>query len=95
MLFERVFCARGDTLRAHQTHTRTYQKRFYYLSLEFLLGRSLDNALLNRGIKNHFSSALSNLGFRVEDLLEEELDAALGNGGLGRLAACFMVLFYL
>ena len=73
-----------------QTHTQADVKRVYYLSLEFLLGRSLDNALLNLGIKDRFKEALSNLGFNVEDLVEEELDAALGNGGLGRLAACFM-----
>ena len=73
-----------------QYHTRQDPKRVYYLSLEFLLGRSLDNAMLNMKIKDKFSNAASNLGFNVEDLVEEELDAALGNGGLGRLAACFM-----
>ncbi|KAI8841712.1 hypothetical protein BC829DRAFT_446690 [Chytridium lagenaria] len=61
-----------------QYHTRKSPKRVYYLSLEFLLGRTMDNAILNM------------VGFRLEDLVEEELDAALGNGGLGRLAACFM-----
>lgn len=65
-------------------------KRVYYLSLEFLLGRSLDNALLNLDVKPLYRDALKQLGFRIEDLIEEEVDAALGNGGLGRLAACFM-----
>jgi len=57
-------------------------------SLEFLLGRALDNALLNLDIKTQFSDAVHGLGFRLEDLLENERDAGLGNGGLGRLAAC-------
>jgi starch phosphorylase len=65
-------------------------KRVYYLSLEFLIGRSLDNAMLNMGVKQLYSKGLDKLGFRVEDVIHEETDAALGNGGLGRLAACFM-----
>ncbi|KAL7753689.1 Non-essential glycogen phosphorylase [Sorochytrium milnesiophthora] len=73
-----------------QHHTLKDPKRVYYLSLEFLLGRSLDNALLNMGLKNAYSNALSGLGFNMEDLIQEEDDAALGNGGLGRLAACYM-----
>ncbi|ORZ41277.1 glycosyl transferase [Catenaria anguillulae PL171] len=60
------------------------------MSLEFLLGRSLDNALLSLNLKDKYGSALQSLGFRMEDLLPEEEDAALGNGGLGRLAACYM-----
>ena len=55
-----------------------------------MIGRSLDNALLNLNVKQNFNSALGGLGFNVEDLLDEETDAALGNGGLGRLAACYM-----
>lgn len=62
----------------------------YYLSLEFLMGRSLNNVILNLGVKDSFGEAIKGLGFRMEDLMEEERDAALGNGGLGRLAACFM-----
>lgn len=73
-----------------QHHTKMDPKRVYYLSMEFLLGRSLDNALLNMDVKGLYKDALKQLGFRVEDLIEEEVDAALGNGGLGRLAACFM-----
>jgi starch phosphorylase len=68
--------------------TSVTPKRVYYLSLEFLIGRSMDNALLNLGTKQQYKSAIQKLGFRLEDLVEEETDAALGNGGLGRLAAC-------
>jgi starch phosphorylase len=54
------------------------------------MGRSLGNALLNMGLEGTFAEALKQLGFTLEELIEEERDAALGNGGLGRLAACFM-----
>jgi len=73
-----------------QYHTLRDPKRIYYLSLEFLLGRSLDNALLNLGLKGNYGAAVGGLGFNMEDLIQEEVDAALGNGGLGRLAACYM-----
>jgi len=66
------------------------QKQVYYLSIEFLLGRTLQNALLNLNIEGSYASALKELGFNLEDLYEQELDAGLGNGGLGRLAACFL-----
>ncbi len=66
------------------------KKRVYYLSLEFLIGRSMDNCLLNLGIRNEVEDALQSMGCTLEEILEEEEDAALGNGGLGRLAACFM-----
>lgn len=59
-------------------------------SLEFLMGKSLDNALLNLGTKETYDESISKLGFKMEDILEEERDAGLGNGGLGRLAACYM-----
>jgi starch phosphorylase len=61
--------------------TEVCPKRVYYLSLEFLIGRSMDNALLNLGVKGAYSTATKNLGFNLEDLVEEETDAALGNGG--------------
>ncbi|CAG8474946.1 1858_t:CDS:10 [Acaulospora colombiana] len=73
-----------------QVHTEATAKRVYYLSLEFLLGRSLDNALLNLGLKESYGEGIEDLGFRMEDVLGQEVDAALGNGGLGRLAACYM-----
>ncbi len=65
-------------------------KRVYYLSLEFLIGRMLSNAALNLGIHNELSEGLGALGRTMEATTEMEHDAALGNGGLGRLAACFL-----
>lgn len=65
-------------------------KRLYYLSLEFLIGRMMTNAALNLGIENDVSQSLSSLGHDMEKAAEMEHDAALGNGGLGRLAACFL-----
>ncbi|MBT1070595.1 glycogen/starch/alpha-glucan phosphorylase [Pelotalea chapellei] len=62
----------------------------YYLSLEFLMGRALGNAMLNLGITDETSQALFDLGIKMEDLVSAEIDAGLGNGGLGRLAACFL-----
>ena len=65
-------------------------KRVYYLSLEFLIGRMLTNAALNVGIYDEVSAGLVALGNKMETAVEMEPDAALGNGGLGRLAACFL-----
>jgi starch phosphorylase len=65
-------------------------KSIYYLSMEFLLGRALRNNLQNLGLYSAIEGALSEMGFRLSDVLEAEPDAALGNGGLGRLAACFL-----
>ena len=65
-------------------------KRVYYLSLEFLIGRMLSNAALNLGIKDELKDGLASLGRDLENVVEMETDAALGNGGLGRLAACFL-----
>ena len=75
---------------SQQYFTLQDPKRVYYLSLEFLLGRTLDNAMLNMGVKEKYKSALEKLGFSITDLIGEEVDAALGNGGLGRLAACYL-----
>jgi starch phosphorylase len=73
------------------TYTRKAPKRAYYLSLEFLMGRTLDNALLNLGLKDQYKESIGKLGFEdFEELIECERDAALGNGGLGRLAACYV-----
>ncbi len=65
-------------------------KRVYYLCMEFLLGRSLKNNIYNLGLNEEYESALKYFGLTLEDLYEQEPDAGLGNGGLGRLAACFM-----
>lgn len=65
-------------------------KRVYYMCMEFLIGRSFKNNLCNLGIECEYREALSRLGFDIETLYDCEPDAALGNGGLGRLAACFM-----
>ncbi|MDP2433924.1 MAG: glycogen/starch/alpha-glucan phosphorylase [Pseudomonadota bacterium] len=62
----------------------------YYLSLEFLMGRTLNNALLNLGLEETIAPALQRLGLDLEELMDVENDAGLGNGGLGRLAACFL-----
>ncbi|KAI0890214.1 glycosyltransferase family 35 protein [Annulohypoxylon maeteangense] len=76
--------------KTQQRQTFADSKRVYYLSLEFLMGRALDNAMLNVGAKSTAKEGLSDLGFRIEDIIGQEHDAALGNGGLGRLAACFL-----
>lgn len=76
--------------RSQISFTKEDPKRVYYMSLEFLMGRTLDNSLLSMGIKTPYSDALGKIGFCLEDCMDEEGDAALGNGGLGRLAACFM-----
>lgn len=65
-------------------------KRVYYLCMEFLLGRSLKNNIYNLGLNEEYENALKYFGLTLEDLYEQEPDAGLGNGGLGRLAACFM-----
>ena len=66
------------------------KKRVYYLSLEFLVGRSLSNAVTNLGLEGPLGEALREIGADFEELQSCEEDAALGNGGLGRLAACFL-----
>lgn len=65
-------------------------KRIYYLSIEFLLGRLLQNALINLNLEDRFKEPLLELGYNLEDIYEKENDPALGNGGLGRLAACYL-----
>ncbi len=73
----------------HSAHAPT-ARRVYYLSLEFLLGRLLETNLLNVELYEPVREALAELGYDIQDLLAEEQDAGLGNGGLGRLAACFL-----
>ncbi|MGI8907572.1 MAG: glycogen/starch/alpha-glucan phosphorylase [Candidatus Sumerlaeaceae bacterium] len=77
-------------LETEKRYQKAGAKRLYYLSMEFLVGRSLGNNLCNLGIFDMASKIVTELGFDLEELREEEMDAALGNGGLGRLAACFL-----
>src|SRR5574340_1840222 len=77
-------------LATERKYHREDRKRVYYLSIEFLIGRSLANNLHNLGIYEGCREALEEMGLELEQILEQENDAALGNGGLGRLAACFL-----
>ena len=77
-------------LDTQQSYYVNDAKRVYYISMEFLMGRALGNSLINLGIMEEWQTALKQMGFNVEELLEQEWDAGLGNGGLGRLAACFL-----
>jgi starch phosphorylase len=77
-------------VRTQDTYYEQDAKRIYYLSLEYLMGRTLGNSLVNLGLVDECAAALNELGYRLEDLREAEWDAGLGNGGLGRLAACFL-----
>ena len=89
-----VLALRDDVIdRWMESTRRTYEtngKRVYYLSLEFLIGRLLRDALSNMGVTREMERALRSHGLDLAALEELEPDAALGNGGLGRLAACFM-----
>ncbi|HRH80569.1 MAG TPA: glycogen/starch/alpha-glucan phosphorylase [Thiobacillaceae bacterium] len=76
--------------RTRQAYEERDAKHAYYLSLEFLMGRTLNNALLNLGLDGTAAPTLARLGLDIEELLDVENDAGLGNGGLGRLAACFL-----
>jgi len=74
----------------YNTYRETDCKKAYYLSMEFLMGRTLSNAMLNLGVTDEVTQAMYGLGLDIEELIESEPDAGLGNGGLGRLAACFI-----
>jgi glycogen phosphorylase len=74
----------------HQVYKNNDCRRGYYLSMEFLMGRTLSNAMLNLGITDTMTQAMYELGIEIEELISSEQDAGLGNGGLGRLAACFI-----
>jgi starch phosphorylase len=80
-------------LETEERYRKEAPKRINYLSIEFLIGQSLGNHLHNLGIRDLYRQALSNLGADLEAVEECEEDAALGNGGLGRLAACFLDSF--
>jgi starch phosphorylase len=77
-------------VRSQYRYYREDAKRIYYLSLEFLMGRSLGNSLINLGCLDDCAKAAHDLGWQLDELREAEWDAGLGNGGLGRLAACFL-----
>jgi len=77
-------------IRTQQHYYDKDPKRVYYLSLEYYMGRSLSNTMINLGIQSSCDEALYQLGLNIEELEDFEEDAGLGNGGLGRLAACFL-----
>ncbi|MGC7560454.1 glycogen/starch/alpha-glucan phosphorylase [Pasteurella sp. PK-2025] len=85
----RDFVTEGWITTARKSRS-TETRRVYYLSMEFLIGRTLSNAMLASGVYDIVKEALSELHVNLEDVLEKEVDPGLGNGGLGRLAACFM-----
>lgn len=80
----------GRWIKTQQQYYDADVKRVYYLSMEFLIGRTLENSLVNLGILENCRKAVHDLGFDLDLLIEMEADAGLGNGGLGRLAACFL-----
>jgi starch phosphorylase len=73
-----------------KTYRQNKVKRVYYLSLEFLIGRTLGNSIINLESYDSVTRALAELGMDLEEVRETETDAGLGNGGLGRLAACYL-----
>ncbi len=77
-------------LRTQQKYKEKNVKRVYYLSMEFLMGRLLGNALINLNFYDECYTILKNIGYNLEEVRELEPDMGLGNGGLGRLAACFL-----
>ena len=76
--------------KTQQAYDEQNCKRTYYLSLEFLMGRALGNAMLNLEVEPSIAGSLKKLGLELEEIIDQEHDAGLGNGGLGRLAACFL-----
>ncbi len=94
-IFKALSYATRDRLMVYwkktwEAYNRQKTKKAYYLSMEFLIGRSLTNNLLNLGIDSEAQQAMYELGLNLEEIEHAERDAGLGNGGLGRLAACFM-----
>jgi glycogen phosphorylase len=79
-----------DWIKTNEQYRTSGKKQVYYLSIEFLLGRLLLHNLMNLGIEDVVREGLKDLGISLDDLEDIEADAALGNGGLGRLAACFL-----
>ncbi len=96
---EDIYKALGHTIRdflidrlniTNERYRGEDPKQIYYFSLEFLMGRTLLNALINLGLYDVVKQMIDGFGFQLEEVLEFEMDAGLGNGGLGRLAACFL-----
>ncbi|XP_074295037.1 alpha-glucan phosphorylase 2, cytosolic [Silene latifolia] len=96
---EQAFYATAESVRDRLTQQwnetyahfhKTDPKQTYYLSMEYLQGRALTNAIGNLNIQDAYADALNKLGHQLEEIVEQEKDAALGNGGLGRLASCFL-----
>jgi Glucan phosphorylase len=82
--------ASENWLKTRKQYMEKKEKQVYYFSMEFLIGRLLVSNLINLGIKDECEQALKELGIDLRELEEVETDAGLGNGGLGRLAACFL-----
>uniref|UniRef100_A0A4W6D1X9 Alpha-1,4 glucan phosphorylase n=1 Tax=Lates calcarifer TaxID=8187 RepID=A0A4W6D1X9_LATCA len=80
----------GRWIRTQQHYYEKDPKRVYYISLEFYMGRTLQNTMVNLALENACDEAMYQLGLDMEELEDMEEDAGLGNGGLGRLAACFL-----
>ncbi|WCJ42930.1 alpha-glucan phosphorylase 2 [Euphorbia peplus] len=96
---EQAYYATAESVRDRLIHQwnetylhyhKTDPKQTYYLSMEYLQGRALTNSVGNLDIHGAYATALNKLGHHLEDIVEQEKDAALGNGGLGRLASCFL-----
>ncbi len=77
-------------IKTQQRYHKKNLKRVYYLSMEFLIGRLLGNYIYNLGVEKEMHRGLEELGFDMDEIRGQEIDAGLGNGGLGRLAACFL-----
>lgn len=96
---EQAFYATAESVRdqlikqwndTYSHYHKVNPKQTYYLSMEYLQGRALTNAVGNLDLQDAYASALKQLGYALEEIAEQEKDAALGNGGLGRLASCFL-----
>ncbi len=85
-----LIAAKARGIQSKTRHSKKGAKRVYYFSLEFLLGPLLDNYLLNLGVRDVVADGLKDMGSDVDVLCRQEVDPGLGNGGLGRLAACFL-----
>lgn len=83
-------CISRNWIQTNKQYRDQGEKQVYYFSIEFLMGKLLDCNLINTGLKQVCAEGLKDLGIELEDLLNQEPDAGLGNGGLGRLAACFL-----